>query len=596
MSDLQPPAPSQDLGISETRIRLNQWTGGATACVSTLGVALSWAKPSFWMLVGLWVCLSVAGGVLGARWRRPNASVAHLMWISTAVFVPICSLMTFLAGGLDSILWVLLPLGTMTSAFAEQRTAWMTALITSIAMAVSLLMPVVVAGEALSPVVPEVIVRCLGFGMVWLMANRIFEGQSRAAASRLESERQQRRILAESVRLQEQTREQRKMEALGRLAGGVAHDFNNLLTVMAGVTDDLTTTHKNTPMAHDLEDLSSAVHQAKVLTRQLLDVSHSSVAEKQFLDLRTLLHESQRIIELILGPSISFEIDAPDTPLFVRGERSELLRVFVNISTNARDAMPGGGRFSIHAALDSPSSTGRAPRVVLTFSDTGQGMTAEIQERALEPFFSTKGHQSGSGLGLATVYSVMTKHNGTVTLQSESGVGTTVTLTLPSQEAGSSLASSPAVAHAPSPPQRPQLELWRPEAAKDSSPKRDTRLTLVLVDDEAIVRRTLMRLLRRSPFEVTSYGRPEDFLADVRDGLHYDVLITDINMPVLSGVDLVRCLEADGVLRPTLFVSGFSPENLDLSEFKGSGYSFLPKPFDGSALREAVNRCMEQAS
>ena len=269
----------------------------------------------------------------------------------------------------------------------------------------------------------------------------------------------------------------------------------------------------------------------------------------------------------------------------------------MNLAANAREAMDEGGTFQITAGTH-PDGAGAVQDglasdpefVVLTLSDTGRGMPASVQERVFEPFFTTKGPQGGSGLGLTTAYSIVAKHDGGISIASEEGVGTTVAIRLPWRPA-----TADAVGQSDGPEATASgIEGPQPPAPEPANLALARRPTLVLVDDEAMVLRTLKRLLRRAPFEITTYGQPEAFLADVRDGLQYDVLVTDINMPVLSGVDLVRCLEADGVVRPTLFVSGFSPENLDLSEFEGSGYAFLPKPFDGSTLREAVDRCVAE--
>ena len=599
------PAPSRpdpaavEPELAATRIRLNGWVGAATGVVSTVGTALAWGEPNFPALLGLWVGLSVAGGVLGAQWRRPDADVSRLMWLSTAVFLPLCSAMVILAGGLESILWVLIPLGCMTSAFAQQRSAWMTAALTTAAMATSMLAPLWLTNQPLAPALAEVAVRCAGFAFVWFLAHQIFEGQSEAADARLRSERRERAMVVETAHLRERAREQQKMEALGRLAGGVAHEFNNLLTVMAGAVDEvLAGRDPRLPPPDAVQDLSTAVFQARTLTRHLLDFSHSGVAEKQTLDLRQMLTESQRILQLTLGSSIRLVLSLPDAPLTIRCERHELLRVFVNLAANAREAMDEGGTFQITAGTHPDGAQavqgGHASDpefVVLNLSDTGRGMAASVQERVFEPFFTTKG-PGGSGLGLTTAYSILAKHDGGISIASEEGVGTTVAIRLPwraaTEDAVRQSDGPDATASGSDGPQ--------PQAPEPANLALARRPTLVLVDDEAMVLRTLKRLLRRAPFEITTYGQPEAFLADVRDGLQYDVLVTDINMPVLSGVDLVRCLEADGVVRPTLFVSGFSPENLDLSEFEGSGYAFLPKPFDGSTLREAVDRCVAQAS
>jgi signal transduction histidine kinase len=266
-------------------------------------------------------------------------------------------------------------------------------------------------------------------------------------------ERELRDVVArrERVRLEEQLRQSQKMEAVGQLAGGIAHDFNNLLTAILGYSALLRDRLQDMPdLLADLEEIRKAGERAADLTRQLLAFSRKQLLEPQVLDLNHIISDVEKMLRRIIGEDIHLETAASSSSAMVKADRGQIEQVLLNLAVNARDAMPRGGSLKIDTGLAAPPDRlvhpGAKPPpdgwVALIISDTGGGMSPEVQARMFEPFFTTKGLGKGTGLGLSTVYGIVSQSGGYIDVDSRRDVGTTFTIYLPAvRRAGESIAA-----------------------------------------------------------------------------------------------------------------------------------------------------------
>jgi signal transduction histidine kinase len=378
--------------------------------------------------------------------------------------------------------------------------------------------------------------------------------------------------VARQARAEERLRQAQRLEAVGQLAGGIAHDFNNLLAVIFSYTGFLHTAAEGQPWADDVHEVDKAARRAAELTQQLLTFSRRDLVRPDVLDIRALLADRHRLLQRTLSGDIDVVLAVPEGPVPVRADAVELDQVVMNLAVNARDAMPAGGTLTI--TLDETLGDDGRPLVRLVVSDTGVGMPAEVRDRALEPFFTTKEVGRGTGLGLATVYGIVTRWEGCVTLDSAPGAGTTVTVLLPRSE--------DAVTPAPAPV---------PEQRQPSG-----RATVLLVEDEEGVRRASCRILTEAGYDVVEAASGPEALE--RFGAQpVDVLVSDVVMPGgLSGPDLADQLR---LLQPQLrvvLVSGYSRDHLDQRGSLPDGTQLLRKPFLATALVEAVRDTLRQGA
>lgn len=381
--------------------------------------------------------------------------------------------------------------------------------------------------------------------------------------------------------LLEQLHQAQRLESVGQLAGGIAHDFNNILGVIMNYAEFVADEQEPDSQAlHDVEEIRRAAERAAALTRQLLIFSRREVVKPEVLDLRQVVSGLENLLRKALGERVEMETLIDEDLMAIKADPGQIEQVLVNLAVNARDAMPDGGRLLIEAGnaeLDEEYAymhpdTKPGDYVRLKVSDTGVGMDEETVQRACEPFFTTKGKAEGTGLGLATVYGIVTGAGGRIDIYSEPDMGTTVKIHLP------------ASSFAPS----------EDEAQPKERPAGHGEVVLV-VEDEPDVRRMAERILAKGGYSVIGASGGEQALDACRRAeqpIH--LLLTDVIMPGMLGTELVEQVKA---IRPELgviFMSGYSHEVLApeaLAE-QGAG-TFIEKPFSASELLKAVRGLLD---
>ena len=373
----------------------------------------------------------------------------------------------------------------------------------------------------------------------------------------------------ERRQLAAQIQQAQRLEAVGRLSGGIAHDFNNLLTVILGYADGLLRRmDEHEPHRERVEAIHRAGTRGADLTRQLLTISRQQVTNPVVLRPAQVVDEFGTMLRQILGESIDLERVPGGEDLKVRVDRPQFEQVLLNVASNARDAMPEGGRLTIAVAALTGEEAGMPPAepdgpawVAVSTTDTGTGMSAETLTHCLEPLFTTKKPGAGTGLGLATAHGIAAQHHGDLRVESHLDRGTTVTLLLPAASGEAATSEGEVL---PSPRDRTEVGAGR----------------ILLVDDDPDVLRMVERTLRERGFRVRaapSAARALELLVDDPDPL--DLLITDVAMPGMSGAVLARIVQAAGSV-PVLFISGYAAQLGDDAELG----ELLPKPFTPDEL------------
>jgi PAS domain S-box-containing protein len=398
------------------------------------------------------------------------------------------------------------------------------------------------------------------------------EGRVTGVQALLEDITERKRAEKDRLRLEDQLRHGQKMEAVGRLAGGVAHDFNNLLSVVLNyskfIADDLP---EGSTSRADAEEVIKAAARGAELTRQLLTFSRTDVVSRRVIDANESLQGFRKLLTRLLREDIDFSMDMPDRPLMIEFDTGEFEQVVMNLVVNARYAMPQGGRLRLSAEetllegvaaqkLDLPS--GNYLRLVV--GDSGTGMDEATRERVFEPFFTTKPTGEGTGLGLSTVYAIVERSGGTTCVESYPNQGSIFTVYLP-------------------------LTDKRPDDAPAIGPiarmNQAEVLRILLAEDEPGVRKAATRILEGEGFQVTPAANGADamklFTAD-RDA--FDVLVTDVIMPGMSGKELAQ---RTGL--KTVFMSGYTDTLLDEAGLSKGFETFVKKPFTADSLVDALN-------
>lgn len=375
---------------------------------------------------------------------------------------------------------------------------------------------------------------------------------------------------------EEQLRQSQKMEAVGKLAGGVAHDFNNLLTVINGHTDlSLRRLKQDDPLYRKFESIKEAGERAASLTRQLLAFSRKQILQPKVLDLNHAIFEMNKMLQRLIGEDIDLLVGLMPDLGKVKADPSQIEQVLMNLSVNARDAMPKGGKLTIETAnvyLNEEYATRHLSirpglYVMLAVSDTGCGMDAQTQERIFDPFFTTKELGKGTGLGLSTVYGIVKQSGGNIWVYSEVGLGTTFKIYLPCVE-------------------MPADELKVRD--EDTKLKMGTE-TVLLVEDEEMVRNMTREILLESGYHVleAKHGQEAMTIAEQHRGpIH--LMLSDVVMPQISGRELAEHLAPLRTEMKVLYMSGYTDDAIVHHGVLDEGVAFIEKPFTPHALAYKV--------
>ncbi len=380
-------------------------------------------------------------------------------------------------------------------------------------------------------------------------------------------------------RLEEQLLTAQKLEAIGRLAGGVAHDFNNLLTIVLGNAEALRAELPDGSGAEsDAREIVQAAERGAALTRQLLAFARRQEADPRVIDPGRSIQSLQALLRRLLGADIAVTVETAAEAWPVVIDPAQLEQIVVNLVVNARDAMPNGGQLTLtlENRTLSQQATATIPRlpageyVCLRVADTGEGMEPAVRDRIFEPFFTTKMQGKGTGLGLATVYGIVTQCRGGIEVWSEPGEGTHFDILLPRASG------------APEPPDEPEDD--------EIAELRTMRLgTVLVVEDEPAVLRLVAETLRSAGFVVHTAGSPEEALQVAqRPETHLDLVLSDVVIPRRSGPEIVAdIVELQPGVR-TLFMSGYADAALLERGLDPAQTTLLAKPFTPKALLQAV--------
>jgi PAS domain S-box-containing protein len=385
----------------------------------------------------------------------------------------------------------------------------------------------------------------------------------------------------ERKQLENQFQQALKMEAIGRLAGGVAHDFNNLLTAILGYAElALDEALPGNPLRESLVEIRKAGESAASLTRQLLAFSRHQVLQPTVLDLNTVVTEMTKILGRVIGEDVRLVTALAADLRSTRADRGQIEQVIMNLAVNARDAMPSGGQLVIQTGnrtLAEPAAAGLtdlAPGeyVVLGVSDTGHGMDDGVLEHLFEPFFTTKERGRGTGLGLATIYGIVKQSGGHINVRTQPGKGTSFVVLLPACDAAEAQAGAGT-----------RQQAWRVAAER-----------ILVVEDNDAIRSLAQQVLAQAGYSVHVASTSEDALAMLATGgLGVDLLLTDVVMPGMSGSALAVQLRQRYPRLPCIFMSGYTDDALKYHGVEQMEDVFLPKPFRPATLLQKVRERLD---
>ncbi len=380
---------------------------------------------------------------------------------------------------------------------------------------------------------------------------------------------------------QEQFLQAQKMEAVGRLAGGVAHDFNNLLTIINGYSDlMLESAPGGSREQSHLEEIRGAGERAAALTRQLLAFSRKQVIEPRILDLNAIVGRAQKMLRRLIGEDIEFVAGLAKQLGQVKADPGQVEQIIMNLVVNARDALPKGGKLVIETAnaelgedyVRSHPYVAPGNYVMLALSDTGCGMDAETQSHIFEPFYTTKKQGKGTGLGLSTVYGIVKQSGGHVNVYSELGQGTTFRVYFPRID---------------QPVESGSEKYWENASASGTE-------TILAVEDEPGVRSLIQGALRASGYTVLAAAASEEALAlATQHAGTIHLLLTDVIMPGLNGKELAARLTLSRPEIKVLFISGYTADAIGQHGILEEGVAFLPKPFAPRDLLRKVRQTLD---
>jgi two-component system cell cycle sensor histidine kinase/response regulator CckA len=389
------------------------------------------------------------------------------------------------------------------------------------------------------------------------------------------------RDISERKKLEEQLLQAQKMEAIGRLSGGVAHDFNNLLTAIIGYSElALGELPGDAPLREHFDIIYSAGSKAAALTRQLLAFSRKQLLEVKVVNLNTIVENSAKLLRSMIGEDLELIIHTRSSLDNMMADAAQIEQILMNLVVNAKDAMPQGGTLTIETAVQELDESYAAVHagivpgryVQLTVSDTGCGMTPEVQEQIFEPFFTTKASGEGTGLGLSTVYGIVKQHKGNIYVYSEPGKGTIFKVYLPTVRN--------TVLEAVSPPERPPL----PKGTE----------SILVVDDDSGIRHLVAATLRPLGYSVLEAGSGEEALqiAAAETGT-IDLLLTDVVMPGINGRALAERLAPSRPEMRMVYMSGYTDNVIADKGILLPGIHFINKPLVPTALARRLRAILD---
>ena len=388
------------------------------------------------------------------------------------------------------------------------------------------------------------------------------------------------RDISEAMQLKDRLQLSQRMEAVGRLAGGIAHDFNNLLTIITGYNALLQAALAEQPEERAMADeVMGAAEKAAELTKQLLAFSRGQAVRMRPVDLNDILRRMQAMLRRLIGEDIEIKMLLDDGLTRVQADPGQISQIIINLSANARDALPEGGRIVIQTSnwiVEDDlyhRQLGFAPGryVRLTFTDNGRGMDPETCKHIFEPFFTTKEMGRGTGLGLSTVYGIVKQSGGQIAVYSEVGSGTTFSIYFPCSEAESC------------------------EPALIATKKLKGSETILLVEDEPSLRKLAESILQANGYEVLVASSGQDAIAKVEQRSGIQLMLTDIVMPGMDGQRLAQeIMRRQPSIRP-IFMSGYSEHAVLESILNDSAAAFLQKPFTPAQLLEKIREVLDAA-
>ncbi|MDX9868664.1 MAG: PAS domain-containing protein, partial [Kiritimatiellia bacterium] len=389
------------------------------------------------------------------------------------------------------------------------------------------------------------------------------------------------RDITREIELQQELQQASKMDAIGRLAGGVAHDFNNLLQAILGFTEILLLgVNENDPQYGDLKEIERAARRAADLTRQLLAFSRKQRIEPQLLDLNQIILGTEKMLQRLIGENIEILLSLDPAVKAVSADPNQIEQILMNLAVNAKDAMRDGGRMTFHTETVTltPHDAELFPESVpgtytcLSVTDNGCGIAPELLPHLFEPFFTTKERGKGTGLGLSVIYGIVKQNGGWISVYSEPGHGTTFKIYLPAQE------GSP--------------ESNRPDSAPDTYLSLEgLGKTILLVEDEPGVRNLASVVLQSAGYHVFSCESAESAKTLFeRERARIDLLFSDVVLVGQNGIDLAHELRVMTPSLPVLLCSGYADDTVRWSAIQQEGFHFLPKPYPTAKLLAAVSQ------
>jgi signal transduction histidine kinase/ActR/RegA family two-component response regulator len=418
-------------------------------------------------------------------------------------------------------------------------------------------------------------------------ANRQLESLSQTnALKRTEAEKERTDALEALRNTEKQLVQSQKLEAVGRLAGGISHDFNNLLTVILGYSDiTLRQLRNDHPLRRNLEEIVRASERAAALTRQLLAFSRKQVMQPKVFDVNTVVTELEKMLRRMIGEDVELRVSLQSDLGNIKADPVQLEQVLMNLVVNGRDAMPKGGKLSIETTnvyLDESYARDHVSvepghYVMLAISDTGVGMDAETRQRIFEPFFTTKAPGKGTGLGLSMVYGIVRQSGGNIWVYSEEGRGTTFKIYFPRVTE--------------------TAEEYKRAAATVPVPKGSE--TILLVEDADWVRKLARQVLEGAGYRVLEASSADAAISmceTSNNGTRIDLLLTDVVMPGMSGDDMSKRVLVKRPNLPVLYMSGYTDDAIVQHGVLEPGINFIQKPFSPDALALKVREVLDARS